>query len=84
MNEVIYEKKALKGLRKIPPKIAQRFRQSFLDIADQRSGNHDIKKLTGREGYRLRIGSHRGVYEITEGKVKVIVLNIGSRGDIYK
>ena len=53
-------------------------------MADQRGGNHNIKKLTGREGYRLRIGSYRGIYEIAEGKVRVIVLNIGSRGDIYK
>jgi len=84
MKKVVYEKKALKGLRRIPQKVAQRFRQSFLDIADQKSGSHDIKKLTGREGYRLRIGGYRGIYETAEGKIRVIVLNIGSRGDIYK
>ncbi len=84
MNKVTYEKKALKGLRKIPLKVALRFRQSFLDIADKNSGNHDIKKLAGREGYRLRIGSYRGIYEIAEGRVRVIVLKIGSRGDVYK
>lgn len=41
------------------------------------------KKLVGREGWRIRSGDYRVIYEINDPQKKVIVLNIGHRRDIY-
>ena len=41
----------------------------------------DIKKLQGREGYRLRVGGWRILFNIKDGKI--IVTNIAPRGGAY-
>ena len=41
----------------------------------------DIKKLQGREGYRLRAGGWRILFNIKDGKI--IVTNIAPRGGAY-
>jgi len=41
------------------------------------------KKLVGREGWRLRSGDYRVIYEIDDAQKKVTVLHIGHRRDVY-
>ena len=86
MGKVIYRKKASKALRRIPQKIAQRFHVEFTKIANGNEDKLNIKKLKGRDGYRLRLGNYRGIYELEGSKmqIRVIVFNVGSRGDVYK
>jgi len=46
--------------------------------------NGDVKKLVGCDGYRLRVGQYRVVFDI-DYKLNVIdVMSIDSRGQIYK
>ena len=78
MSTVQYTKKAIKGIQKLPANIADQFRTAFQEIADNR-GNWDVKKLTGREGYRLRIGGYRGIYKIEGEQVMVIVFDVSPR-----
>lgn len=40
-------------------------------------------KLTGREGWRIRSGHYRVIYEIDDTLKQVTVLDIGHRRDIY-
>ncbi|KJU83090.1 plasmid stabilization system protein, RelE/ParE family [Candidatus Magnetobacterium bavaricum] len=42
------------------------------------------RKLTGREGWRIRGGSYRIIYEIDDYKKVVTILNIGHRKDVYR
>jgi len=45
--------------------------------------NGDVKRLKGREHeMRLRIGDFRVVFEVRESII--YILEIGSRGDVYK
>lgn len=41
------------------------------------------KKLKGREGYRIRTGNYRIVYNIFENELVVDVITLGHRKDIY-
>jgi mRNA-degrading endonuclease RelE of RelBE toxin-antitoxin system len=40
--------------------------------------------MEGPDKFRLRIGGYRAVYELDNGRLIVIVFNVGTRGDIYK
>ena len=40
-------------------------------------------RLTGREGYRVRQGSFRILYEVDDAKQTVTVFRIGHRRDVY-
>ncbi len=42
------------------------------------------RKLTGRTGYRVRVGHYRVVYEIADRQKTVTILDIGLRKDIYR
>ena len=41
-------------------------------------------KLRGRDGYRIRVGDLRIIYAIQRGKLIVLVLDVGHRGEIYR
>lgn len=41
-------------------------------------------KLTGRDGWRIRAGEYRVVYEIDDGRRMVTVFHVGHRRDVYR
>ena len=42
----------------------------------------DITSLSGKDGYRLRVGKYRALFDIIDGSI--IVYDIDVRGQIYK
>lgn len=42
------------------------------------------KKLTGREGYRIRIGNYRVIYIINDTQLIILIVNIDHRKQVYK
>lgn len=44
----------------------------------------DVRGLTGRPGFRLRVGNYRLVYEVDDGKLIILVITAGHRRDIYE
>ena len=82
MYKVKIEKKAVKKLAKIPPPYYNKIKDAILDLADNPKPN-GCKKLKGREGYRIRIGDYRVIYEVIDDVLLVSVLDLGSRGGIY-
>jgi mRNA interferase RelE/StbE len=43
----------------------------------------DVKKLHGREGYRLRIGDYRAIYRLNNNELILEVIAVGHRREIY-
>ena len=41
------------------------------------------RKLSGRNGWRIRVGGYRVVYEIDNSNHSVTILHIGHRRDVY-
>ncbi len=81
---VEYSKEALKTLRRLARNVALNIQQKVGQLAaDPQSMAANIKKLQGREGYRLRVGDYRVIYTLDGEKLVIVVLQIGSRGDIY-
>ena len=44
----------------------------------------DARNLSGQERYCIRVGVHRVLYEITAGRLIVVVVKIGHRRDVYR
>jgi mRNA interferase RelE/StbE len=84
MYKVIYRKAAAKALLKIPLRVAEQFKVAFEHMAMNDESELDIKKLEGREGFRLRIGGYRAIFRKLNDVLIIEVLKVGSRGDIYK
>ena len=73
---------AMKEIEKLDAKTAGRIFKGIMELPDK----GDIKPLEGRADgrLRLRIGGYRVVYNLTEGGRVLSIIDIGSRGDIYK
>jgi mRNA interferase RelE/StbE len=84
MFKVIYKKKALKAVEKMPKKIADQFFNAFDKLAENNEEGLDVKKLNGRDGYRLRISGYRAIYTVDGEQLIILVLDVGTRGGIYK
>lgn len=86
MYEVVLSERAEGYYRKLPADIQRRINKAIdsLEVSPL-TGSH-IKKLTGKlKGlYRYRLGSLRIIYQAVESELKVLVIEIGPRGDIYK
>lgn len=43
-----------------------------------------VRKLTAREGYRIRVGDYRILYLINDDSEQVIIYRVKGRGDVYR
>jgi mRNA interferase RelE/StbE len=83
MLEITYSKQAVKSLRTMQPKTAQRILSAIEQLAaDPASTELDIKALQGRDGYRLRVGDWRILY--SQDGVILAIEKIAPRGKAYR
>ena len=80
---VSLSKRAQKQLDKISDSIAEPIFTAIQNLADN-PRPHGCKKLKGRNGYRIRIGDYRVIYEIIDSALLVDVIDLGNRKDIYQ
>ena len=81
--EVIFSKSVQKELDRLSDDISNRIlrRLSGLETNPRPA---DVKKLKGREGWRIRVGDYRVIYEINDSARQIIVVTIGHRRDVYR
>ena len=85
MHEVRYTSAALKTLRRLPRNTAELIRVRIGEVATDPAAARNVKRLKGRDGYRLRVGDWRVIFDVdrASGAVVIIVIEIGPRGEIY-
>lgn len=85
MWSVRYTADALRTLSRMDPAVARRIRSKLLALAhNPRAPNNNVKKLTGVEGYRLRVGDWRVIYTLKQQALSVIVIKIGHRSEVLR
>ena len=84
MYQVVTTKSFAKALAKLPLNWQKRIVAKIKEVAvDPYAPNNNLTKLQGRDGYRLRVGDWRVVYELQDERLVMLVLDVGPRGDIY-
>ena len=76
-------RRAQKELAELPFEVYERVKGDIQNLGKE-PRPQGCKKLTGREGWRIRVGDYRIVYEIDDARSVVTVLDIGHRPDIYR
>jgi len=67
------------------PRIAKRIRSKILALArDPNAPNNNVKKLSGVDGFRLRVGDWRVVYALRHQALTVIIIKVGHRSEVYE
>jgi len=84
---VDYTETARKQLRKLDKQVARR----ILDFLDERVAAAEEprsmgKALTGPLGsfWRYRVGEYRVICDIQDGRLRVLVVQIGNRREVYR
>jgi mRNA interferase RelE/StbE len=77
---IVFDREAAKYFGKLPKEKQKRLAAGISKLPEG-----DTRLLKGyRDLYRLRLGSFRVIYAIRNTELSIIILKIGSRGDIYK
>ena len=80
--KVAYSKASLQVLRRMPANEAKRIRSKIEAYAeDPLSQANNVTKLQGRDGYRMRVGDWRVIFDQDGGVLAILA--IGPRGRIY-
>jgi mRNA interferase RelE/StbE len=82
MYEIIFDKKAIEFLNKLDNKTKERIFQKIISTKD--NPFRYFEKLKKRYEYKLRVGNYRIIADIDEKLMKIKVLLIGHRKNIYK
>lgn len=80
--EVVIQPHAIKLLEKVSNPDYSKIKKAIVSLADN-PRPHGYKKLKERNGYRIRVGDYRIIYEIFDNILLVEVINLGHRKDVY-
>ena len=84
MNYAVFIlRRAQKELAGLPREAFEQTKQCILRLAKE-PRPVGCRKLTGREGWRVRVGDYRIIYEIDDTQRTVTVLHVGHRRDVYR
>ena len=80
---ILILRRAQKELAQLAPQTYTRVRDAIRALA-QDPRPQQCLKLTGREGWRVRVGDYRVVYEIDDQQHTVTILHVGHRREVYR
>lgn len=75
-------RRAQKELASLDKTEYERVRNAVFLLVENPRPNY-CKKLVERDGWRIRVGNYRVIYEIDDVKQEITVLHIGHRRDVY-
>ena len=83
--ELTIKRQAIKALQNMPRQNAQRIRRELDKLAAHPNRRDvDVASLTGRPGFRLRVGDWRIIFTREDTARAIDVLRIVPRGQAYK
>jgi mRNA interferase RelE/StbE len=80
---VILPRSVQKKLDRLPDDVAERILSRLAKLETNQRPT-DVKKLKGRNAWRIRIGDYRVIYEIHEREFQILVITVGHRREVYR
>jgi mRNA interferase RelE/StbE len=77
-----FSRQALKELERIPEPFYSKIKQAIRALTVN-PRPHGYIKLKNRDGYRIRVGNYRIIYDIFDTELIVDIITIGDRKDVY-
>ena len=74
---------AHRQILRLPAQTKERINRTIAHLAEN-PRPPGAKKLTARNGYRVRVGDYRILYQVDDGEKVVIIYRVMSRGDVYR
>jgi mRNA interferase RelE/StbE len=74
---------AHRQIRRLPAQTQERVNKAIARLAEN-PRPPGAKKLTAREGYRVRVGDYRVLYQVDDEAKVVTIYRVMARGDVYR
>ncbi len=82
---LIEHRDAKKFIKDKPQQFRERIFKAYNEIIENPLDNSNAIKLTGfKNRYRKRVGDFRIIYEVRNNELIIIIVDIDSRGQVYK
>jgi mRNA interferase RelE/StbE len=76
--------RAERDLRRLDRRAQTRVVVAVRGLAVDPRGHPKVKRLVDRDGYRLRVGDRRVLFQIEDDRLIVLVLQIGHRREVHR
>ena len=80
---ILWSEKAQSQLEKLPFTIKKAIFIKISGLASDPYSN-SVKKLRGTDLFRLRVGDYRVIFEIEGKELRILILFLGHRKNVYK
>jgi mRNA interferase RelE/StbE len=77
-------KKSLKELKKISKVDQVRILRAVDKLSNNPRQKPNTRQMTGSTAWRLRVGNYRVIYDIHDREVRVLVIRVRHRRDVYR
>ena len=81
--DVFTTRKVEKAIARLPEDAYQRMSVAIDALADD-PRPPGCEKLSGREGYRIRVSEWRAIYRVDDRQQRVDVIRVAHRRDVYR
>jgi mRNA interferase RelE/StbE len=85
MYEILIKASAEKEIRRLSHEMRERITSAILSLRDE-PRPLGVRKLKGRdeEGWRIRVGDYRVLYQIDDELRQATIYRVGHRRDVYR
>jgi mRNA interferase RelE/StbE len=84
MHALLIKSSAERDLRRLPRTLFGRVNERILSLRDD-PRPHGVRKLAGaQEGWRIRVGDHRIVYQVDDEAQTVTIVRVKHRREAYR
>lgn len=85
MHSVEYTREAQQALAKMPRDLrALVIKKIGAVAADPHAAHGNVTRLQGRPEFRLRVHDWRVIYRVLDDRVVLLIIKIGTRGQVYE
>jgi len=81
--KIVIKRSAAKEIEKIPKAHRKRIVSKIEGLSTE-PRPPGVKKLSGEEKYRIRLGEYRILYRIDDSIITITVVKVGNRKDVYR
>ncbi len=81
--QIIWSESAAKELRKLDRTVANRIFKKVSQLSEN-PYHFEVTKLVGDPYFRLRVGDYRVIFDIQNDMLRILVLKVGHRKNVYK
>jgi mRNA interferase RelE/StbE len=80
--QIIWSNSAAKELKKLDRTVSKRIFKKVSQLSEN-PYNFDVIKMVGDPHFRLRVGDYRVIFDIQNDLLRILVIKVGHRKNIY-